>query len=347
MTTAESHKSTVQLELKQLRLDSRAQPRVVIDNRVVNDYAQQICEGATFPPVVAFRNGDIWWLADGFHRYHASWQAGREKIDVDEREGTLRDAILYSLGANAEHGLRRSNADKRRAVAAMLCNKAIARDDEGTPWSDGAIAARCRVSSTFVTMMRSRLTSNVGSEGRGRRAYTTKHGTKAVMETSKIGRSSERRRTGPARISPDAFQPKPHSKESRVPMMTVSLPLNNPRQAARSMTGIFGDDYTQRLFAEFARIFMVRAGIVKPDPAEARGLPDGVVGSPTADAQQTENAAAESPLDFRGAAGVLVTVMGRDCARGLAAAVCTYLDECAGHQAPVENPESHAGEQGS
>ena len=346
MTTAESHKSTVQLELKQLRLDSRAQPRVVIDNRVVNDYAQQIREGATFPPVVAFRNGSVWWLADGFHRYHAHWQAGREKIDVDVREGTLRDAILHSLGANAEHGLRRSNADKRRAVAAMLCNKTIAMDEEGNPWSDGAIAARCRVSSTFVTMMRSRLTSNVGSEGPGRRAYTTKHGTKAVMKTSKIGRSSKRA-SGPARISKDAHRPRPHSKDSRVPMMTVSLPLNNPRQAARSMTGIFGDDYTQRLFAEFVRIFLVRAGIVKPDPAEARGLPDGVIGSPTADAQQTENTAAESPLDFRGAASVLVNVLGRDCARGLAAAVSAYLDEGAEHQAPIESSENHEGEQAS
>ena len=61
-----------------------------------------------------------YWLADGFHRYHAHKQAGLDDIRVDLRQGNLREAILYSVGANAHHGLRRSNEDKRRAVLRLL-----------------------------------------------------------------------------------------------------------------------------------------------------------------------------------------------------------------------------------
>jgi hypothetical protein len=34
--------------------------------------------------------------------------------------GKLRDAVLHAIGANASHGLRRSNSEKRKAVHAML-----------------------------------------------------------------------------------------------------------------------------------------------------------------------------------------------------------------------------------
>lgn len=50
-------------------------------------------------------------------------------IAVDVRPGSQRDAILYSLGANAAHGRRRTNADKRRAVQRMLS------DEEWSRWS--------------------------------------------------------------------------------------------------------------------------------------------------------------------------------------------------------------------
>ena len=35
-------------------------------------------------------------------------------------KGTQRDAILWSISANATHGLRRTNEDKRRAVTRLL-----------------------------------------------------------------------------------------------------------------------------------------------------------------------------------------------------------------------------------
>ena len=62
----------------------------------------------TFPPVIVFREGDDYWLADGFHRVAARRQAGIRHIEAEIREGTKRDAVLYAAGANAHHGLRRT-----------------------------------------------------------------------------------------------------------------------------------------------------------------------------------------------------------------------------------------------
>jgi hypothetical protein len=64
------------------------------------------------------------------------------------RAGTVRDAILFSLGANRAHGLRVTNADKRKAVGAMLA------DAEWSAWSDRKIADACGVSQPFVSGMR-------------------------------------------------------------------------------------------------------------------------------------------------------------------------------------------------
>ncbi len=63
--------------------------------------------GTKFPPVTVFHDGERNWLADGFHRVAASKRAGFLDIEVDLRQGSRRDAILFSLGANATHGLRR------------------------------------------------------------------------------------------------------------------------------------------------------------------------------------------------------------------------------------------------
>jgi hypothetical protein len=49
------------------------------------------------------------------------------------------------------HGLRRSNADKREAVAELL------RDGEWAAWSDSEIGRRCRVNHVFIAKMRKQL----------------------------------------------------------------------------------------------------------------------------------------------------------------------------------------------
>jgi len=56
-------------------------------------------------------------------------------------QGTRREAVLYSVGANADHkpALPRSREDKRRAVMTLL------QDPEWGKWSNCQIAKACRV----------------------------------------------------------------------------------------------------------------------------------------------------------------------------------------------------------
>src|SRR5690606_19453784 len=70
------------------------------------------------------------------------------------------DAILHSVGANATHGLPRSNAAKRRAVELLL------RDEEWSKRSDRWIAEKGGVSHPMVIKMRPHLVTVTSSNER-------------------------------------------------------------------------------------------------------------------------------------------------------------------------------------
>jgi len=179
-----------------IRTDGGTQPRVGIDMEVVREYAEAMNQGATFPPVTVYYDGSKYWLADGFHRVKAAFLAAEGKPALDKRsikieaevlQGTRRDAILHSVGANAQHGLRRTNADKRRSVLTLL------RDDDWQQWSDREIARRCGVHWDTVGKIRKEMSpSETDSEHKSihpeQRTYTTKHGTTATMNTTNIGK---------------------------------------------------------------------------------------------------------------------------------------------------------------
>lgn len=106
---------------------------------------------------------------------------------ADIRQGKKRDAILYSVGANASHGLRRTNEDKRRAVLLLL------EDDEWKLWSNVKIAEQCCVSDWLVSSVdkEHRLTSRTGSD-KTTATYVDKHGNISTMDTSNIGKTKEK-----------------------------------------------------------------------------------------------------------------------------------------------------------
>jgi hypothetical protein len=165
-----------------IRADGGTQSRAELDSETIEEYRGLLVDGGwPFPAVVAFYDGATYWLADGFHRLYAALRVGRFEVPCDVRQGTQRDAVLYGAGANATHGLRRTNADKRRAVRRLL------EDEEWGRWSDREIARWCRVSHPFVAGVRrevGEVTGNVSSE----RVYQNKHGETAIMETGNIGR---------------------------------------------------------------------------------------------------------------------------------------------------------------
>ena len=142
-----------QLELLLIRTDGGTQPRTGLNSELIDEYVEAMTEGAKFPPVTVFYDGASYWLADGFHRLEAAKKSGSLTIAVDLQPGTRRDAILHSVGANAIHGLRRSNADKRRAVLILLS------DPQWSQWSNNEVAKRCGVAEGLVRKLKEELSS--------------------------------------------------------------------------------------------------------------------------------------------------------------------------------------------
>jgi hypothetical protein len=158
------------LAIASIRLDGGTQSRACLSAETTAEYTEAIRAGAVFPKPVVFFDGKRYWLADGFHRVAAHVAADHERIECDVRQGDMRAAILHSVGANAAHGLRRSNADKRRAVEMLL------RDEEWAKKSDRWIADKCGVSDPFVGKLRELLTVSssvpaprVGKDGKTRK----------------------------------------------------------------------------------------------------------------------------------------------------------------------------------
>lgn len=178
-----THMKLTSVQISEIRTDGDTQNRCELDRDLVREYSRAMHDGAKFPPMLVFFDGTNYWLADGFHRHAACVDVGLAFVDAEVREGCLREAQLYSFSANASHGKRRTNADKRKAVMAMLA------DAEWCQWASREIAKACSVSHTFVDRLRSEVvTGNVASEESDGRTYTTKHGTEAKMKTAKIGK---------------------------------------------------------------------------------------------------------------------------------------------------------------
>ena len=115
-----------QLRLDQIQ-DGGAQMRVEMTETIIEEYAEAMVAGDVFPPIIVFFDETDHWLADGYHRTEVAKVLGREEIAADVRQGTKRDAWLFGIGANGKHGLRRSQADKRKAILALLADKELGK----------------------------------------------------------------------------------------------------------------------------------------------------------------------------------------------------------------------------
>jgi ParB-like chromosome segregation protein Spo0J len=90
-----------------------------------------------------FHDGTDYFVADGFHRTLAAIRAKRSSIPCTIHKGTAKDARIFGMTANDQHGLRMSHADKVNCVEWLL--------DNGGKMSHSKIAEKAGVSRSTVT----------------------------------------------------------------------------------------------------------------------------------------------------------------------------------------------------
>lgn len=183
------------LPLKQIRLDGGTQVRASIKEAAVMRYATDLEGGAVFPPMRVFFDGTDYWLADGFHRYHAALRIGVADFLCEVDTGTARDALYYGSTANNLHGQPMDNADKRKITLIFI------EDFEWGQWSNSEIARQLHVSPPFVAKMR-------GESAPAVRKYITPKGN--VAEKRKPEKKDKPAKPAkPAKEAPPIEAPKP------------------------------------------------------------------------------------------------------------------------------------------
>jgi len=157
-----------------ITVEKSLQVRARLDKATLDDYQLAIQADDTFPPVILFDDGTALRLADGFHRLAASRRLGCLEIEATVLKGSRGDALRYALTANNRHGLRMTNADKRRAV--RLAYELMLESDER--WSASDVADMTGVSQPTVSKVREEMEGEgssfpetvTGKDGRVRKA---------------------------------------------------------------------------------------------------------------------------------------------------------------------------------
>ena len=125
-----------------LILDPRLQCRESVPESIIKEYEEGWKDKVAFPPVQVFEVDGELFVTDGFCRVMAAANIGKSKIHATITKGTFSDAVRAACGANYNHGLRRTNADKRKAALIAIAQF----PDETTR----ALAEMCGVSHAYI-----------------------------------------------------------------------------------------------------------------------------------------------------------------------------------------------------
>lgn len=133
--------------LSDITLSNSLRVRSVIDQNVVEEYYEAMVNKDVFPAIELFQtNKTTLLLVDGWHRFYAARKANIKKILANIHDGDESEALRFALHCNARHGLRRSNADKRRCVTLAM--------EKWPDISNRALADLCGVTHTFINKLK-------------------------------------------------------------------------------------------------------------------------------------------------------------------------------------------------
>lgn len=136
------------IDLTEIELAAAMQARTAIRTATVQEYAEAMRQGFDFPPIEVMpveghETKHRYCVIDGWHRVQAARDTGAKGIyAIVHPRGTEADAMWLAAAANISHGLRRTNADKARAVTLAIAAKPDATYE--------AIASQCGVSVSMV-----------------------------------------------------------------------------------------------------------------------------------------------------------------------------------------------------
>lgn len=142
------------IKLEDIDVDWDLQPRANgLDQSHVDELADAYRGDRAVEPPTVWRIADGWdetqfvyRLSQGFHRFQAMTRAGLTEAKFLVRHGTADECAIDAACSNRDHGLKRTNADKRRAVEILL--KRLPKE------SDRAIAERAGVHHDLVASCR-------------------------------------------------------------------------------------------------------------------------------------------------------------------------------------------------
>ncbi len=144
------------IKISDIDIERSVQVRARIDPRTVEEYAEHItAKKPPLPPIIVFGpdSRGKYYLSEGWHRLEAHKRADRASVNATIRDGDWKAALEHALGSNARHGLRRSNADKRRVVELAL--------KHWPGWSQSMIADKCGVHVNTVAAIKPQVPQNV------------------------------------------------------------------------------------------------------------------------------------------------------------------------------------------
>lgn len=208
---------TMPLLLSLIDRGSDTQVRTKLNDEAIADYRFLIEEKRmieSIPLLDVFFDGITYHIADGWHRFEAACEAGLESLTCRIHQGSERDARIFACQANQKHGVRRTQADKRRAIELML------EDQEWSEKSSKAIADHVGVDHKTVERVRQERSegqlgnsqvrseeapTRTGADGKKRKAPTPKDSpsaSKSDEPAPALSKKNPENKSGDEKISP-------------------------------------------------------------------------------------------------------------------------------------------------
>lgn len=209
-----------------IELDTSIQCRAAIDTGIVNEYAERMQAGDVFPPIDLYGTAAQNWIGDGWHRVLAARQVGAQTISAVLHPGGRAEALRHALHANADHGHRRTKADKRRAVEIAL--------REFPTVTQGEIAEMCECSRQWVNTVAGQVVNSLQPEREA-----------ASHRETVTGRDGKQYQATKPKAEPPQPKEEPRQEEERRPQPKLGPPcvgMQFARIAVMNLEEIRRDD---------------------------------------------------------------------------------------------------------